>query len=81
SNLVLSEKRAAEVAALLTSGGVPAGRVHIVGKGDTVPVADNGQTASASPTGLSRRSARPAPGASAAVVRLSPPESQARARA
>ncbi|HAE5078907.1 TPA_asm: type VI secretion system protein TssL, partial [Salmonella enterica subsp. enterica serovar Typhimurium] len=45
SNLVLSEKRAAEVAALLTSGGVPAGRVHIVGKGDTVPVADNGSKA------------------------------------
>lgn len=42
SNQVLSEKRAAEVAALLTSGGVSAGRVKIIGKGDTVPVADNG---------------------------------------
>ncbi|TGD06253.1 type VI secretion system protein TssL, partial [Salmonella enterica subsp. enterica serovar Wilhelmsburg] len=45
SNLVLSEKRAAEVAALLTSGGVPAGGVHIVGKGGRVPVAANGRTA------------------------------------
>ncbi|WP_348260319.1 OmpA family protein, partial [Salmonella enterica] len=42
SKLVLSEKRGEQVAALLTSGGVPAGRLHIVGKGDTVPVADNG---------------------------------------
>ncbi|MBV7407020.1 type VI secretion system protein TssL, long form [Enterobacter sp. ENT03] len=41
SNQVLSEKRATEVAALLTSGGVPAGRIRIVGKGDSVPVADN----------------------------------------
>lgn len=41
SNQVLSEKRAAEVAALLTSGGVPAGQIKIVGMGDTAPVADN----------------------------------------
>ena len=41
SNLVLSEKRAAEVAALLQSGGVPAGRITVTGKGDTMPVADN----------------------------------------
>lgn len=45
SNQVLSEKRAAEVAALLTTGGVPVGRVRIVGKGDTTPVADNGSKA------------------------------------
>lgn len=41
SNQVLSEKRAAEVASLLTSGGVPASRIRGVGKGDTMPVADN----------------------------------------
>ncbi|MCN5642051.1 type VI secretion system protein TssL, long form [Escherichia coli] len=41
SNQVLSEKRAAEVASLLTSGGIPASRIRVVGKGDTVPVADN----------------------------------------
>lgn len=41
SNQVLSEKRATEVASLLTSGGVPASRIRVVGKGDTVPVADN----------------------------------------
>ena len=41
SNQVLSEKRAAEVAALLQSGGVPAGRITVTGKGDTMPVADN----------------------------------------
>lgn len=45
SNQVLSEKRAAEVAALLTSSGVPLDRVHVVGKGDTVPIADNGSKA------------------------------------
>lgn len=38
---VLSEKRATEVASLLTSGGVPVSRIRVVGKGDTVPVADN----------------------------------------
>ncbi|HCD7553708.1 TPA: type VI secretion system protein TssL, long form [Citrobacter farmeri] len=41
SNQVLSEKRAAEVAALLQSGGVPAGRITVTGKGDTMPVTDN----------------------------------------
>lgn len=41
SNQVLSEKRATEVASLLTSGGVPVSRIRVVGKGDTVPVADN----------------------------------------
>lgn len=41
SNQVLSEKRAAEVASLLTSGGVSASRIRVVGKGDTAPVADN----------------------------------------
>jgi type VI secretion system protein ImpK len=41
SNQVLSEKRAAEVAALLQSGGVPAKRITVTGKGDTVPMADN----------------------------------------
>lgn len=41
SNQVLSEKRAAQVAALLQSGGVPAGRITVTGKGDTMPVADN----------------------------------------
>ncbi|RSB14004.1 type VI secretion system protein TssL, long form [Citrobacter farmeri] len=41
SNQVLSEKRAAEVAALLQSGGVPAGRITVTGKGDTMPVGDN----------------------------------------
>ncbi|MXE65912.1 OmpA family protein, partial [Escherichia coli] len=41
SNQVLSEKRATEVASLLTSGGVPVSRIRGVGKGDTVPVADN----------------------------------------
>lgn len=45
SNQVLSEKRAAEVAALLNSSGVPLDRVHVVGKGDTVPIADNGSIA------------------------------------
>lgn len=41
SNQVLSEKRATEVAVLLKSGGVPAGSITVIGKGDTVPVADN----------------------------------------
>ncbi len=41
SNQELSEKRATEVAILLKSGGVSTSRIRVVGKGDTVPVADN----------------------------------------
>ncbi|PIT16265.1 hypothetical protein BGI32_04895 [Snodgrassella alvi] len=41
SNQVLSEKRAAEVAALLTNNGVAESRLKIVGLGDSTPVDDN----------------------------------------
>lgn len=41
SNQVLSEKRAAEVAALLVNKGVAESRLKIVGLGDTAPVEDN----------------------------------------
>lgn len=41
SNQVLSEKRAAEVASLLTQKGVAASRLKIIGLGDTAPVDDN----------------------------------------
>jgi type VI secretion system protein ImpK len=44
SNQVLSEKRAAEVAALLTNKGVAESRLKIVGLGDSAPV-DNNNTA------------------------------------
>ncbi|WP_239366624.1 type VI secretion system protein TssL, long form [Snodgrassella communis] len=44
SNQVLSEKRAAEVAALLTNNGVAESRLKIVGLGDSAPV-DNNNTA------------------------------------
>lgn len=41
SNQVLSEKRAAEVATLLTNKGVAESRLKIVGLGDSAPVEDN----------------------------------------
>lgn len=41
SNQVLSEKRAAEVAALLTNNGVAESRLKIMGLGDSTPVDDN----------------------------------------
>ncbi|PIT37904.1 hypothetical protein BHC53_09585 [Snodgrassella alvi] len=41
SNQVLSEKRAAEVAALLVNKGVAESRLKIVGLGDSAPVEDN----------------------------------------
>ncbi|WP_322015179.1 type VI secretion system protein TssL, long form [Paraburkholderia sp. J12] len=41
NNQMLSEKRAASVADVLMTHGVPAGRIEATGKGDTEPVADN----------------------------------------
>lgn len=41
SNPGVIGKRATEVATLLKSGGVSTSRIRVVGKGDTVPVADN----------------------------------------
>lgn len=45
SNQVLSEKRAAAVAAVLQARGVQPGRLQIRGRGDTAPVADNATAA------------------------------------
>jgi len=40
-NMQLSEDRAREVASYLSNNGVPAGRIHIEGKGPSQPVGDN----------------------------------------
>ena len=40
-NQKLSERRAAAVKAYLVSKGIPAGKIHTEGKGETQPVADN----------------------------------------
>jgi len=41
NNQVLSEKRAASVAALLVEKGVDKARIKVIGKGDSVPIASN----------------------------------------
>jgi OmpA-OmpF porin, OOP family len=43
-NQKLSERRAAAVKAYLVSKGIPAGRIHTEGKGESQPVADNKTT-------------------------------------
>ena len=45
ANLALSQKRADAVRGVLIAAGVPAARIHAVGKGETQPVADNASAA------------------------------------
>ncbi|MQR02094.1 type VI secretion system protein TssL [Glaciimonas sp. GS1] len=45
SNQVLSEERAASVGDVLQTGGVPADRLEIIGRGDSEPVASNANAA------------------------------------